>query len=529
MSDNISKPTFDWLRTMKVNISREFVKRQLQCHPDFPSLASLTERLEEWGIPSAAVVVDKEKLHELPLPFLAHQPENDGGFILVKSFRDRSVRSKEFLSSWDGIAVFAEAPDNWRYSSNDEQLKKDNILRRRKIASFILSALAIAGIVSTGFSWPLTILLVSSLLGIGVASLIVQEELGITNEITEQLCSTGKQVDCNAVLNSDAGKVGTWFKLSDASLVYFAGLSLFVMLTYLVPAASSWLPWLVFSAIPVTIFSLYYQWRVIGKWCILCLLIVGILWLQAGVVLVGITPVFSLNLSTSGSALIIFSMIFPAVAWMMLKPLLKKQKNFADKRFALQRFKHTKDVFYSLLVRQRKVSFRYISGDIQIGNPQARIQLFVACNPYCAPCAKAHEALHRIIERTDIGLTIRFSTRPDDDGDPKTIAAEYILGLMEGCTTIEKRHIIKDWYEVMNIDQFKRHYPSAKQTDAKAVLWDWVNWVAESGVEFTPTIYVNGYQLPRQYRVEDLEHLVHTDDEPGLYGAALSLQTTELT
>jgi len=527
MSDNISKPTFDWLRAMNVNVSRDFVKRQLRCHPDYPSLASLTERLEEWGIPNAAVVVDKEKLHELPLPFLAHQPENDGGFVLVKSFQDRSVRSKEFLSSWDGIAVFAEAPDNWRYSSNDEQLKKDKINRRKKIASFILSSLAIAGIASTTFSLQLTMLLVLSLLGVGIASLIAQEELGITNEITEQLCSTGKQVDCNAVLNSDAGKVGKWFTLSDASLVYFAGLSLFMMLTYLVPAASSWLSWLVLPAIPVTLFSLYYQWRVIKKWCVLCLLTVGILWLQASVVLAGPAPVFSMDLSVSGSVLVFFSMTLPAVAWMMLKPVLKKQKDLAGKRFALQRFKHTKSVFYSLLMRQRKVSFRHINGDIQIGNPQARIQLFVACNPYCGPCAKAHEALHRMIERTDIGITVRFSTRPDDTEDPKTIAAEYILGLMEGKNVIEKRHIIKDWYEVMNIDQFKAHYPFAKQVDAKSVLCDWANWVADSGVEFTPTIYVNGYELPQQYRAEDLEHLIHTDDEPGMYGAALSQQAIQ--
>jgi protein-disulfide isomerase len=34
------------------------------------------------------------------------------------------------------------------------------------------------------------------------------------------------------------------------------------------------------------------------------------------------------------------------------------------------------------------------------------------------------------------------------------------------------------------------------------------SWCQEIGIAYTPTFFVNGYQLPKMYKIEDLKYLM---------------------
>jgi hypothetical protein len=58
---------YRWLRSMKIPVSKMFLKQQLLSHPDYPSLLSITDTLDELNIHCG-----KRWIGKIPIPFLAH-------------------------------------------------------------------------------------------------------------------------------------------------------------------------------------------------------------------------------------------------------------------------------------------------------------------------------------------------------------------------------------------------------------------------------------------------------------------------
>lgn len=64
--------TIALLKSLGVKVTNATVNNTLQNHPDYPSLLSISDALKSWKIEDMAAKVEKEKLDELPLPFIAH-------------------------------------------------------------------------------------------------------------------------------------------------------------------------------------------------------------------------------------------------------------------------------------------------------------------------------------------------------------------------------------------------------------------------------------------------------------------------
>lgn len=89
--ENPVQATAALLKELKVKVNASAVNEALQNHPDYPSMLSISDGLKTWKIENMAVKVEKEKLDELPFPFIAHTKENGGSFIPVKRFADDKV------------------------------------------------------------------------------------------------------------------------------------------------------------------------------------------------------------------------------------------------------------------------------------------------------------------------------------------------------------------------------------------------------------------------------------------------------
>lgn len=222
------------------------------------------------------------------------------------------------------------------------------------------------------------------------------------------------------------------------------------------------------------------------------------------------TEIFTVN----GLLFSVFVFTSTAAVWLLvIKPALQKNKQLVDKNYSLLRFKKNPDIFNALLSKQKKVDTTPFENDYQLGNPDACLQIMVVCNPYCSPCAKAHEILHELVKKNDIGLTVRFSIKADNKEDKGTQAVEYILQLLSDNPNVNKRQILHDWYKVMDLEKFRHQYLLGNKGDVDVLLRLQDQWVEGAKIQFTPTIFINGYELPKQYRVNDLKWVVEKEEK----------------
>lgn len=514
-----------WLWRLEVPVSEKILEQQLLSHPDYPSLLSITDTLDALGVENMALVVDKDKLDSIPVPFLAHTTVQ--GFVLVENVQQLLKKQPDFIEKWNGVIVAAEKPA--AFITDDQHTKGQREERRRVQVRWLAASVLIifvAAALLNGFTWIQMLLMLTALAGTAISALIVMQELGVSSPVTEQLCSAGKQTDCNAVIQSKGATLMGWLKWSDIGIIYFSAIT-FLWITALftaqIAAVSSITAIVAAASLPFTIYSIYYQWRVVKKWCTLCLITVGILWAQLALMLPALT-----SFSTSGIvalnmlALTAFIFFFTATSWLLLiKPLLFRQKDLSEEQQKLLRFKRNPVLFTTLLEKQRKVDTAPFSHDLQLGNADAPVQIMVACNPYCGPCAHAHKTLHWLLERYDntIGVTVRFTYNGSARDDKRTQAVEYILAYVQkefsdmssGERSKSVKALVHDWFLQMNEEKFAQQY--ALNTDP-ASAGDWAadhgNWCNDSKIAFTPTVFINGYELIQPYSLNDLSLLMPT-------------------
>lgn len=130
--------------------------------------------------------------------------------------------------------------------------------------------------------------------------------MGLHSTLGNAFCSNNSEKkDCDAVLTSKGAEIIKDYKLSDFSLLYFSTLFL---LTFILQTNQSIVYTLSLVALPITIYSIYYQYKVVKKWCLLCLKIVGILWLQGFIAL--IVSDYKLNFKFKELVVVLFCISF---------------------------------------------------------------------------------------------------------------------------------------------------------------------------------------------------------------------------
>ena len=96
---SLTEVVFSFLQQIPVRVTRSTVHTTLQNHPDYPSLLSISDVLKQWNVEALAVKTDKQKLRELPLPFIANVKDKHIAFVTITNVTETYV---EFKSSWGG-------------------------------------------------------------------------------------------------------------------------------------------------------------------------------------------------------------------------------------------------------------------------------------------------------------------------------------------------------------------------------------------------------------------------------------------
>jgi len=505
---------YQWLRSLKIRISRSHLKQQLLAHPDYPSLLSITDTLDALGVGNAAMIIEKDRLQEIPPPYIVHTGPKDNEFQLVKKLKAFEKKNPRFMHNWNGVILVAEAPQH--PVKNTEQYIKEK-KRKTLTLAIVLSLLTLSASFTAKLPLGDIYLFLTTILGLSISFILVQQELGRSSSIIDSLCRLNKNADCQAVLSSRASHISGWLNLSDLSLVYFFSIWVLLTVSYITNTIADtkvMLAVLSCLTIPVTFYSIYYQASVIKKYCIFCMLIIGILWGHMFILFpllshIGPFPLSQLQIT-------IFLLLLTLSAWaIVIRPALTNLNKLEELNFSLLRFKKNREIFTTLLQLQPAVDTTPFEDEFYLGSPNAALQLIVACSLQCKPCARFHQALHRLLEDHEarIGLTIRFAA--DARNSRNSSFTQHLLqywkdhkdSLADEDRPGFARRLLYDAYK--GIEYFSDKYPLPASFTQGRLLQRHNDWFQKHQVIYTPSVFINGHALPKMYDLSDLPDLLN--------------------
>lgn len=518
MTTPIETTVHQWLSLMGIRIEKKYVGERLMSHPDYPSALSITSFLDDLGIENGVTQIEPARLHEMPAPFLAFVDQKD--FVIVQNSQTINRTVEDFEKRWHGVVVLAEKP---AVISSVLKTAMDSArhVRIKQAISIVVGLLLFA---AAAFQLPplSSILLLISLAGLVVSSSVVMRELGIETVVSQHLCGKGGNTGCDAILKSNASTLPFNVKLSDAGVSFFSGIIFLMIISSL--AAIDFqneiqlvIAGLCFSTLPFTMFSVYYQWKVAKQWCTSCLLLVAALVVL--IILQTNTEHEWTTLTVPGFITAISIFIIPGITWLLIRPLIEREKELVKSSAVSKQFYLSPQLLEAHLKKQPSVDVRPWEEDFRLGNADAPLQVLVVSSYFCGPCAETHEILKTLLARHEhIGVTVRFLSEGAEQEEMKTKVLRYMLqyalsnqSFLDDGMLVEE--MIATWYKLMDVEEFKKHYPLAEFLNVEALLIKQKEWSEIAAIEYTPTIFINGYRLEKPFTQADLPILCNSLSE----------------
>ncbi|MCL7986600.1 thioredoxin domain-containing protein [Sphingobacterium sp. lm-10] len=523
------------LEFFKVKFTDKGIDKSLTQHVEFPSLLTVKDVLSQYGIQSEAIRKGRFNYADFETPFVCSiQQDNwpSAMFTVVSDADEKSITyldpikgrnlkvdvqqfeniDKEVILLLDGEHV----KDEVNYIVNKQGEWRDNLLNKLPYLLFVVPILLAS--IQLWFSaesaillWTSFLFILGSSVGLIASILLIWYEIDSHNPFLKEVCGgNGRNVNCHAVLNSNSSNF-LGISWSVWGFAYFAS---FYLTQFLYPGFHSQINlWSTISLVasPYILYSIYFQGRIIKQWCPLCLTVQVVLLINAIASLAylssDITPQWNWYL-TSLTAMLSISFL---IAGYFMIPLLKKAKDSKDYERKWKKMRYNSDIFYGLLQKSDSIMTPAEGLGIVVGNPDAKLEILKVCNPYCGPCAKAHPELEEIIQHNpNVKVRIIF-TASGEDSDRKTAPVSHLLAIEEmlGASVVQKA--LDDWYlaEEKNYEIFASKYPMneelRQQGEKIKRMYQWCN---EMKIRATPTIYINGKELPESYQIAELKHIL---------------------
>ena len=505
------------LQALRVPHTAGFAEELFESHPYRHSLLGLSLLLRAYGVENVGMQLDdKSQLTRLQTPFVAQVAD---GLAVVTETGPRGVRYRldgkdmhmpedRFRETWTGVVLLLQPdagsgePDYARHRGS-HRTERTLAALLAVCAGIVLAAGTAMGNAPFG-ALRLSALLAAAL-GTGVGVLLCLRQMRVAADAVDRLCSIFHKGGCNDVLDSPAARMPGGVSWTEAGTGYFLVQLLALLLAPdLLPAIAV----AALAALPYTLWSLWYQrWRA-HSWCPLCLCVLFVLWLQAGMFLAfGVytaglfRPQLLPELAVFGAAC-----LAATLALHFLLPVRGRLRRAGTWRYAYRRIKLRREVFDALLAAQETLPDPTEASSVVFGPDDAPYTVTVLTNPYCNPCAAIHAGLHRLVAA---GLRLRYvftSFGPDFDPVSRLMIAAYRqLGPERALKVYD------EWYaggRARGEKFFAAHGiqpddPQAEEEYARHRAWQ------EAARRYaTPTILVNGHTLPPEYDVAELARIV---------------------
>lgn len=503
-----------FLKALHVKYTSAYAEKLYEEHPHKYNLYGLSKMLEVYGIANAGVRINDKNIQSLETPFIAHIG-ND--FVVVNKVTNKQVsyhwRDKEinvtedqFKNLWSGVVLIAETDEN---SIEPDYLQHRKLHLLNLCQNILLVAIPLIALLwiysKQEFHIANAFLFLLYAIGALTSLLLVQKQIYAHGQYADKICSLFKQKDCNNVLESEAAKIFGWLSWSEIGLGYFLS-NLLLMTVW--PELISYLILINFLVLPYTIWSAWYQYKVVKQWCMLCLVVQGILWLVVLVSYIGeLIQLPDFNMPDICKVGMVY--IFPTLFINKVSSGLAIQRKTTHIKQELNSLKTTEEVFNALLKKQPYHPIGVTDSSILFGNPDASLRISILTNPHCEPCAKMHTRVEKLLQKAGDKLCIQYIFSAFNDDLLKS--NRFLIAAYQNESREKVEEIYHRWYE-----KEKYHADSYLESLGYDITSEAVTeelkqhneWKETNKLSATPTILVNGYLLPEHYQIEDMAEFV---------------------
>ena len=360
-------------------------------------------------------------------------------------------------------------------------------------------ALTVNPLVGKWFFWAA---LAVNLLGIGVAFLLLQKQLHITNRFADKLCGIAKESHCEDVTNSNGGSLFGLVKLSEVGGGFFLVNTLGLLFA---PGAIFYLALVSVCVLPFSFWSIWYQKFKARSWCVLCLTTLALMWLQAIIYVIG--DAFQPAISQWWPAIGLIAAYTIAVL------LLNRIMDWLDaKRVGkLWQTEYNRLKLDDTVLKAFEANAERFETDAEhcssllFGSPEANDQITVLSNPYCAPCATMHERI-KSLPGSAVNVRYVFAFFPSR-GDRMN---RYLIAAYQQLGAERTWDLMTEWYaggKEKDEDFFKGLglNPDSEAVDRE--MEKHARWRNDDRLLGTPTVMINGREIVYPYNVEDFMYV----------------------
>lgn len=171
------------------------------------------------------------------------------------------------------------------------------------------------------------------------------------------------------------------------------------------------------------------------------------------------------------------------------------------------------EVIAAILKKQLHHLVDITDSKILFGNPQSKIWVTILTNPHCEPCGVMHRRVETLLNKVGESICVQYvfsSFNKELEKSSKQLIAVYLNHTLE-----ETNQIFHEWFtggKYRKDDFYQRYSLNLEDENVERELESHNRWKEKAGLTATPTILVNGYMLPRNYRIEDMVYLVDNED-----------------
>ncbi|MDL2323503.1 thioredoxin domain-containing protein, partial [Bacteroidales bacterium OttesenSCG-928-A17] len=337
--------------------------------------------------------------------------------------------------------------------------------------------------------------------GLYVSYLLILKQLRIRSNQADKLCSLFKQNDCNDVLDSKAAKLWGVIGWSEVGLSYFISNIIIILF---IPQFMPYLALINICALPYSFWSVWYQKFKAKTWCPLCLLVMGILW---GIFILnlifGYIAIPELRLDFIFGIFILYSL--PFVLINLTLPLITNSRKLTEMTRMYNSLKKSDEVFDALLKKETQYPVDRSTSRILFGNPEADILVTILTNPHCEPCGRMHTRVEKLLNEIRDKVCIQYvfsSFSKDLDSSCNFLIQAYMHNNKEKWEKIYRNWFDEGKYDRENFFASHGYEPGENLEEYERHK----KWKEKTGISATPTVLINGYKLPQEYRIEDLKY-----------------------
>ena len=510
------------IRHYKIPVTDQSVEEVLKSHSDYPSLKSICDALNEWKIENYPMRLDRDELRDAGSPFIAHLKDKEEKIAFVPGFngnskvtyydsfgKSKTVGKETFFNMYSGVSILIDPGEDSGDRDFTEKAQADMLNRILPflvgLALILYSVYAILTAEENrlNITFRYFALLLTKLIGLGLSVLLVLKDLNINSRLADTLCGFASKTNCNSLLNTDAVKVYGWLHWSDVGVIYFLT-GLLMMIGFPETADYNLMSIISFGALGYVVYSIYYQAVVAKTWCPLCLGVQAVLLSEAA-----IQAPYLLRPEITWNSVVHYGSIFITVAFgvILYKGYFTNKQLSQQERIAYLKFKKNPTVFTNLLYNSTRKIFNFPQNYFVIGKSDAPVIVTAFLSMTCNPCQKAFNQLKTLVSNENVQVNLIFSLH--DKVGP--LIMQMVLHLNENKST-EAIGLLDTWYNAngnereLMIRQASKSYSS--NSSFKAIQKKHSDLFVAAEIAGTPTIFVNGHILPREYQIDDIAYFI---------------------